>query len=197
MRSARNCVAGRGGRRGAEAKECFPQVRRVVVHDGHEHFIKAFRQFFIQASDHAAVKHPDHTAGQEHQVAGMRVGMVERIAENHLEIHSGAAAGEFIEVSARGGERRGVGAEDAVQPFHRQDTARRERRVSAGEMDGVVLGEMFRELLEIAAFDGEIQLAQEGAAELPDDRFGLVGTQLGKSAFPPTRPGRRGYRGRA
>ncbi len=96
MRLAAQFVKGRGGRHGAKAKDTFLQIHRVVVDDGHEHFIEAFRQFFVEPADHAAVQHPDHPAGQEHQVAGMRVGMVERIAENHLEIHMSAAACEFI-----------------------------------------------------------------------------------------------------
>jgi hypothetical protein len=132
----------------------------------------------IELAGHPAIDHPDHTAGHEHQVAGMRVGVVERVAENHLEVHVGTAAREFIEVGARGGERGRVGAQDAIQSFHGQDAARRELPISAGEMDGIVLGEVFRELFQIASFEGEIQLAQQCAAELPDDRSGLVRTNV-------------------
>ena len=46
-------------------------------------------------------------------------------------------------------------------------------------MDRGVLGEVFRELLETATLDGEIQLAQESAAELPHHGNGLVETHLG------------------
>ena len=42
---------------------------------------------------------------------------------------------------------------------------------------------LLRELLEVAAFEGEIQLPQERAAELPDDRHGLVRLNLGGVLF--------------
>ena len=45
-------------------------------------------------------------------------------------------------------------------------------------MDGVIGGEMGCELLEVAALEGEVEFAQQGAAELLHDRGRLVGTKL-------------------
>jgi hypothetical protein len=50
-------------------------------------------------------------------------------------------------------------------------------------MDGVVLGEMLRELLEIAAFKGEIQLAQERAVELPEGQAILATAMVAAKLF--------------
>ena len=68
-------------------------------------------ELFLQPANHAAVEHSHHAPGQEHEVAGMRVGVVERIAGDHLEIHVRAPAREFVEIGARGGQGGGLGAE--------------------------------------------------------------------------------------
>jgi len=45
------------------------------------------------------------------------------------------------------------------------------------------LAKIRREGFEMAAFEGEVQFAQQGAAELPDDRNGLVKTRPGRVLF--------------
>ena len=59
VRSARNSSRRVSGG-AAEAKDVFRQIRRVVIHHGHEEVLEALRQLFIEAADHAAVEHSRH-----------------------------------------------------------------------------------------------------------------------------------------
>ena len=172
-------VARRVGRRRAEPQENLRQVRRAGIHHGHQHVLDGFRQLFVQPAHHAAVQHPHHPARQQHQVPRMRVGVVKGVAEDHLQVHVGAAPRELVQVRARRRQRR-----SALLP--RMPSSRSivstppggQGRVGAREMHGGVIGEVAGELLQVAALEGEVQLAQQRAPELPHDRARLVGTHL-------------------
>ena len=73
----------------------------------------------------------------------------------------------------------GVGAGDAVEAVHGEDAAAAEVGEDLGDVDEGVVYEVFGEAFEVGAFDGEVELAEEGFAELADDGDGLVGAEDG------------------
>lgn len=87
-----------GGR--AEADNAVGELDAVAIDNGEQEGFDFFAQSFVEPADHAAVQDADDAAGKHHEVAGMRIGMIETIAEDHVEVHVGAALGKFTEIEA-------------------------------------------------------------------------------------------------
>ena len=92
------------GRRLAEPQDHRGHVLGVEVAQGDEHFADVFVQPLVDPADHAEIQQPDRAAVHHHQVAGMRIGMVEAVVEDHLQADGRAAPGDLVGVDARRGQ---------------------------------------------------------------------------------------------
>jgi hypothetical protein len=77
-------------------------------------------QIVVQRLDHPAVEHAHDAIGQAHEVPGMRIRVVEAVAEDHLEVHVRAAPRELAQLRVRPGGDRELRQEDAVESLHGQ-----------------------------------------------------------------------------
>ena len=80
-------------------------------------------QLFVDASHHAAIQEPDATTVHHQQVAGMRIGMVEIVVEDHLQADGRPAPGNFVAVDARRRKPLRFRELDAFEHLHRQHAA--------------------------------------------------------------------------
>ena len=59
-------------------------------------------QPLVDPADHAEVQQPDPAVVHHHQVAGMRIGVVEAEIENHFQADRRAAPGDLVGIDVRG-----------------------------------------------------------------------------------------------
>ena len=107
----------------------------------------------------------------------MRIGMVEAVAEDHFEIHIGAALGKLAEIFAGLLQRFNIHADDAFEVLHRHDLMGAKIAEDLGNAHSRVVGEVAAKLLLILPLVGEVELAQQRAAELAHHGEWLVGSQ--------------------
>ena len=74
----------------------------VEVAQGDEHFAQALVQPLVDPADHAEIQQPDPAPLHHQQVAGVRIGVVEAVVEDHLQADGRAAPGDLVGVHARG-----------------------------------------------------------------------------------------------
>ena len=74
------------------------QAVGIIVDCCHQQILDLFTKFFVDAADHTAIEHADHRILQDHQVAGMRIRVIETVPKDHFQEHVGAAAGDVGEV---------------------------------------------------------------------------------------------------
>ena len=77
-------------------------------------------QALVEPLHHAAIEHADHGTGQHHQVSGMRIGVIEAVAEDHLEVEVRAAPREILAVEARALQGGDIGDEHPFEELHGQ-----------------------------------------------------------------------------
>ena len=125
-------------------------------------------------------KQADHVARQQHDIAGMRIGMEKAVREDHLHVEVRAAAGDLFAVEAGGFEQSRLRERNAVDHVHRQDARRRKLGVGLGNADRRIVAKQLGELMQIAFFAAEIELAAERAAHLGHVGRRAIGGELGK-----------------
>ena len=96
----------------------------------------------------------------------MRIGVVEAVREDHLEIHAAPAPGEFDAVRAGCFERRAVADLNPLEAFHGENARGGALRDHGREVHGGIALEVLREAFEVAPLVGEVELAQERLLEV-------------------------------
>ncbi len=159
------------------------QSRSIAIGGGEKDFDDPLPQFIVDPPDHAAVENADPLPGQHEDIPRMRIGMIEAVAEDHLDEHAGAPAGKGVAVNIRLPQVLGIPDAHSVEPLHRQHPAGGQIRVRLGERHSLVGGEILAELEQVAHLAAEIELAQHGLTEFAHDGGRLVTLQL----IPPLR----------
>ncbi len=72
----------------------------------------------VNPTHHPEVQQPDHVAWHQHDIARMRIGMIETVPEDHLQVQVGPTAGDFRQVQP--GQPLLLGQLDSLDQFHRQ-----------------------------------------------------------------------------
>ena len=108
----------------------------------------------------------------------MGIRVVEAIAEDHLQVHVRAAPRELVHLGIRAGKYLDPGHQHALESLHRQDASGAQLGKRDRKMDGVVLGEVRTELLDVAQLAPEIELAAHHLRELTDDGDWMVRLQV-------------------
>src|SRR5262245_10469605 len=73
----------------------------IAVCDGQEHVLDLFARLIVKPADHAAVEHADHAAWQDENVTGVRIRVIETVAENHLQEYRGSPAGCLLQIKPK------------------------------------------------------------------------------------------------
>ena len=88
--------AGRVGRRRlAQGGDRLGQPDRVPVVDGHNQGLEPVAHLLVEPADHAGVQDAEHPAGQDQVVPRVRVGVVEPVPEDHLQVDAGRPQGQL------------------------------------------------------------------------------------------------------
>ena len=117
-------------------------------------------------ADHAEVDHPDASVVQVEDVARVRVRVEQAVFQHHLEHDAGAGAGQLVAVQAGGVHRGQVASGNAVHEVLHVEPLAGPAPVDAGDGDALVVLEVLRDPLGVAALGGEIQLGAQRAGEL-------------------------------
>src|SRR5262249_46691383 len=143
-----------------------------------------FAEGVIDAANHTEVDEADYIAGNDHYVAGMRIGVIHAMSEDHCEVEIGAAAGNFLEIEAEVLQFFGMRELDALEVLHGQHAGRGELRIGARDFDRRIVSKEVGELSDVAELAGEIELATKNALEFCHGGAGAVISQFGDTLGP-------------
>ena len=131
------------------------------------------------APDIAEVEDPDVLAIGQEEVPGVRVGVVEAVPEDHLEIDVRGPLDERVHVPPDRFDRGPVRERSAFQHAHRQHTRARELGIRRGDDHIRLVGEVGGEPLQVQQFLSEVDRAEHHLLELADEHRRPILRELG------------------
>ena len=173
----------------AELEQGVDLALRVVARERDQGPDQLFAGALVNRADHAEIDNVDPAAGLDEEVAGMRVGVVEAVPEDHLEHGVGPPPGDFRPVDA-GRVQRGK-----VVDLDTADTLQGEHPTGGGlpehlrKINVLVAGEILPKALGVLALPDVVGLGTQGLAELVDQADGVV--LLGECPAPARGRGKR------
>ncbi|KAF5028214.1 hypothetical protein DSECCO2_661410 [anaerobic digester metagenome] len=173
-------------RHAPQAHDLFRERLGVARGHGEKRVFQGAARALVDAPDHAAVEQPQPVAGQDQEVARVRVGVEEIVAKDHLQkdvrrvFGQARAARGLLGRGRRGGER-GHGL--PVELLHGEHAPGALARERARENHARVAAEIGGEVAQVAFLAREIELAQDGAAHFRGHGQGLVQAQLHDAAL--------------
>ena len=93
------------------------ELLSILRDDRHQHVFDVFAKRVVEPADHAEIEQADRTVRQHDQVARMRIGMIEAVMKDHLEVHVGAVACDLAEIDV-GKAARSAGSENRSPSSH-------------------------------------------------------------------------------
>ena len=127
---------------------------------------------------HAEIDYADTVVRQEKHIARMRIGMKEAMHEHHAQYRIRAACRQQARIEAgldEPGRRNAGHADDFLLNDHMIVAQRPEH---PRNLDQRIVGEVTRELVDVARFLGEIELALQRAAKLGHDLHRVVTARI-------------------
>ena len=146
--------------------DCIAETLRVGADCGEKHVFDLFAQTFIDVPNHSAGDHSDDIMRHSKQVSWMRVGVVETVTKDHLQIEIPSPSGEFIQVGTGCFKRLMIRDWNHVEMFHRQYLLRTKLRINRGKVDGFIISEIFRKPFKVTAFIGKIQFPEQRSLKI-------------------------------
>ena len=120
---------------GREFEQRVGHADFVAAHDAPNQVGKRFTTALVKKTHHAEIQKTNAFAGQDVDVARMRVGMEEPVRENLFHDQVGDAPRDLDPVQPAWLKVRKLRCLDSVDVFHRQDTGGRQVAVNFGQID--------------------------------------------------------------
>ena len=124
------------------------------------------------AADVPEIEDRDVRPVGKQEVPRLGVGVIERIPEDHLEVHVGGATHERVDVPSRRLDAGAVGERRARDQAHREDSSPRQLGIRRRDDDVGFVGEVQREALEVAQLLRQVDGVVQHLRELADDHRG-------------------------
>ncbi len=77
------------------------QLNRIALDHGQQQVLHVFPQSFVNSPHHPEVEQSDAVTGQDENISGMRIRVVETVRKDHLQVQVGSTTSQRLPVAAR------------------------------------------------------------------------------------------------